>query len=104
MRFKKLLLISFAFLFSTLKAFSQETTSEIQGTISDEKGAGLQGATVTATHLPTGTNYTTTSRKDGRYNLANLRVGGPYLITVSYVGYGQEKLENVSLLLGQDFK
>jgi len=91
-------------LVSLAKSFAQETTSEIQGLVTDEKGQALQGATVVATHVPTSTSYTTTTRKDGRYNLPNLRVGGPYVITVTYVGYGQEKHENVSLLLGQEFK
>ena len=104
MRLKNVLLLTFLFLISLVKAYSQETTSEIQGVVKDEKGISLQGATVVATHLPTGTSYTTTTRKDGRYNLANLRIGGPYLITVSFVGFGQEKEENVTLLLGQEFR
>src|SRR6476661_316241 len=83
--------------------FSQETTSEINGIITDTTGSGLAGATIQALHVPTGSKYTTTSRKDGHYNLANLRVGGPYTITVSYVGYEPQTQENVTLLLGQSF-
>ncbi|MBS1933861.1 MAG: TonB-dependent receptor, partial [Bacteroidetes bacterium] len=82
--------------------FSQETTSQILGTISDGK-VGLGGATVVAVHVPSGTKYTTTTRKDGRFNLAGLRVGGPYTITVSYVGFKEEKQENITLSIGQDF-
>jgi hypothetical protein len=92
------------FLATFAKLFAQETTSEIQGVVTDDKGQGLQGATIVATHLPTSTTYTTTTRKDGLYNLPNLRVGGPYVITVTYVGFNAEKHENVSLLLGQEFK
>lgn len=83
--------------------FAQETTSEIQGTITDEINTPLAGATIVAIHLPTGTKYSTTSRKEGRYNLANLKVGGPYTITISFVGFKTEKQENVTLLLGQVF-
>ncbi len=83
--------------------FSQETTSEINGIVSDTSGAGLAGATIEAIHLPTASRYTTTSRKDGHYNLANLRVGGPYTITISYVGFENKKFDNVNLLLGQAF-
>ncbi|GGA89549.1 cell envelope biogenesis protein OmpA [Puia dinghuensis] len=86
-----------------LYSFGQETTSEIAGLVTDGK-AGLGGATVTAIHGPTGTVYTTTSRKDGRYNLPNMRIGGPYTVTVSYVGFKEEKQENISLLLGEVFK
>src|SRR5207237_6683675 len=83
--------------------FSQETTSEISGIITDTSGTGLAGATIEALHTPTGSRYATTSRKDGHYNLPNLRVGGPYTITITYVGYEPQTQENVNLLLGQAF-
>jgi len=83
-------------------AFAQETTSQILGTVTDG-GTALSGATVVALHTPTGTKYTTTTRKDGRFNLANVRVGGPYILTVSYVGFKTDKQENISLVVGQDF-
>ncbi len=83
---------------------AQETTSEIQGISTDEKGAPLAGATIVAIHTPTGTAYSTTTRKDGRYNLANLRVGGPYVIKGTFVGYKEQTLDNVNLSLGQVFK
>jgi hypothetical protein len=98
---KRLLLSAFTIL-SVLCSFGQETTSQILGTISDGK-AGLAGATVTALHVPTGTKYTTTTRKDGRFNLEGLRVGGPYTLTVSYVGFKTETQENIFTVLGQDF-
>ncbi|QEC67756.1 TonB-dependent receptor [Panacibacter ginsenosidivorans] len=82
---------------------AQETTSDIIGTIiSDQKP--VVGATVTALHVPTGTVYATTTRADGRYNLPNLKIGGPYTITVTFIGYKEEKQENISLLLGQEYK
>src|SRR5215217_9715198 len=89
-------------LFFAGKVFSQETTSEITGVVTDQNNA-VVGATVSALHVPTGTKYTTTSRNDGRYNLPNLRVGGPYEVTVTYVGYNTEKQDNITLLLGQEF-
>jgi hypothetical protein len=98
----KLLLTAALCVLSSLIIFGQETTSEILGTITDGK-AGLPGATVTALHQPTGTKYTTTTRKDGRFNLPGLRVGGPYLVTVTYIGFRQEKQDNINLVLGQDF-
>jgi hypothetical protein len=83
-------------------AFGQETTSQMLGSVSDGK-TGLAGATVTALHVPTGTRYTTTTRKDGRYNLDGLRVGGPYTLSISYVGFKTETQENIFLTIGQDF-
>lgn len=96
-----LVILSTGFLF---KGFAQETTAEIQGQVKDEKGAGLSGATVQAIHTPTGTSYYTTTRKDGRFNLPNLRVGGPYQVKVSYVGYKDDVQNDVFLTLGQVFK
>lgn len=82
---------------------AQETTSEIQGTVTDKTNP-LAGAVVTAIHVPSGTKYVTTTRKDGRYNLPNLKVGGPYQVTASYIGFKPETQENISLSLGQEFK
>jgi hypothetical protein len=87
-----------------IKGFSQETTSEIRGTVTDDKGTPLSGATVAALHTPSGTLYSTTTRTDGRFNLPNLRVGGPYTVTVTFVGYKQSQQDNITLLLGQEFK
>jgi hypothetical protein len=82
---------------------AQETTSEIQGLVSDGK-AGLPGVNVVAIHLPTGTKYGTSTRIDGRYNLPNLKIGGPYTITVSFIGFKTETENDVTLLLGQTHK
>lgn len=86
----------------TTSLMAQETTSEIRGIITDQNGP-VTGATVSAVHLPTATKYVTTSRKDGRYNLPNLRVGGPYEVTVTYVGYKSETQGSITLILGQEF-
>ena len=90
-----------AFVTTIVKA--QETTSEIQGTVMDGKN-GIAGAIITAIHQPTGTKYVTTTRKDGRYNLPNVKVGGPYSVTVSYVGFKTERQDAIILSLGQEFK
>ena len=84
-------------------ASAQETTSEIQGLVSDGK-AGLAGVTVVATHQPTGTKYSTSTRNDGRYNLPNLKIGGPYSIHVTSIGFKSEHQDDITLLLGQSHK
>ncbi len=103
---KKLLLfltVSLLTILSITHIQAQETTSEIQGSVKDGK-TGVSGAIVTAIHQPSGTKYVTTTRKDGRYNLPNLKIGGPYLITVSFLGYKNERTEGVFLVLGQEYK
>lgn len=84
-------------------AKAQETTSEIQGVVSNSEGT-LPFATVIATHVPTGTKYGTTTREDGRYNLPNLKIGGPYTIDVSFVGSQPAHQEGIILYLGQSYK
>ncbi len=87
----------------TLGANAQETTSDIQGTVSSGKTA-IAGVTIVAIHQPTGTKYTTSTRQDGRYNLANLKIGGPYSISASFVGFKTETAEDITLNLGQTHK
>ena len=86
-----------------LDASAQVTTSEIRGSITDETGNGLPGANVIALHVPSGTNYGTSTRADGRFNIPNMRVGGPYTVTITSVGYQDEKFEGIQLKLGQKF-
>ena len=90
-------------LISIIKVNAQETTAEIQGLVLNGT-AGLAGVSVTAIHQPTGTKYSTTTRNDGRYNLINLKIGGPYLVEVSYVGFKKDQQNDINLLLGQAYK
>ena len=80
------------------------TTASFSGRITDQDGAGLVGANVIATHVPSGTQYGGTSRDDGWYNLLNLRVGGPYTITVTYMGFEPQSQENIRANLNQDLE
>ena len=103
---RKHYLLLFIFSLLTLNfAFAQNvTTSSMSGTVVDEKGLPLPGVTITALHTPTGTNYSTVSRADGRYNLPNIRVGGPYTISFKFIGFNTFSQDNITLSLGQDFK
>jgi hypothetical protein len=77
------------------------TTAAITGKVTSSTGEVLPGANVIAVHNPSGSTYGTSSRVDGRFDLPGLRVGGPYTITVSFVGYAQQKKENITLQLSQ---
>lgn len=81
---------------------AQVTTSSITGTVKDATQA-LPGASVKAIHVPTGTVYGLTTNNDGRFSIANARVGGPYTIEVSYVGYSTKKYDNIYLKLGEPY-
>lgn len=80
---------------------AQVTTASLNGRVTDTNGEGLIAATVVAIHAPSGTKYGVVTVDDGRFTIPNMRVGGPYEVEVSYVGYKTEKLEISSLNLGQ---
>jgi hypothetical protein len=63
----------------------------------------LVGATVAAVHVPTGTQYGTITNADGRYNVVGMRIGGPYKIEISYVGYQKAVFNDVQLQLGSNY-
>ena len=77
------------------------TSSRINGIVFDEAGEILPGATIQATHTPTGFEYATVSNIEGLYTLNNVNVGGPYTIIVSYTGFAEQTLNDVYLNLGQ---
>lgn len=97
---KRILLVCLL-LIASQTLFSQVTTSNIRGLITDPDGQPLPGASVVAIHTPTGTKYGTATNFDGRFNLLNLRIGGPYSITISYVGFQEQKYTDVFLELGK---
>ena len=66
---------------------AQVTTSSIVGQVVDAQGETLPGANVVATHEPSGTRYGAVSNLDGRFTIPNMRIGGPYTIQVSFIGY-----------------
>uniref|UniRef100_A0A832DFW4 TonB-dependent receptor n=1 Tax=Ignavibacterium album TaxID=591197 RepID=A0A832DFW4_9BACT len=86
-------------------AYSQVvTTSSMYGTVTDDKGEALPGANIIALHVPSGTQYGTSTRADGKFNITGMRVGGPYKVTVSFVGYISQSIDNLYLELGQNLK
>lgn len=95
-------LLLIAVLFCTAEMMAQVTTSSMSGRVTDENGPIL-GATVIATHQPSGTTYGTTTNMEGRYNLPGMRVGGPYTVEVSYVGYGTNTVSDITIGLGAGY-
>ena len=80
--------------------FGQITTSSVSGTVKNEKQEALAGATIHAIHVPTGTEYKAQTNKSGTYVLPAVRVGGPYTIHASFVGYKMGEIVDVNTALG----
>ncbi|HEX5152658.1 MAG TPA: carboxypeptidase regulatory-like domain-containing protein [Parafilimonas sp.] len=79
---------------------AQVTSANISGTVRTSDGKSLEGATVTAVHVPSGTTYAISSGKNGFYNFPSVRVGGPFKITVTYTGYQNEEQDDIYTNLG----
>ncbi|MFQ5569559.1 MAG: carboxypeptidase regulatory-like domain-containing protein [Rhodothermales bacterium] len=100
-----LMLVCTAFLLMTGSALGQGvTTAAMNGIITDDQGEPLPGTNVVAVHVPSGTSYGTSTRVEGNYNIPNMKVGGPYTVTVTFVGFTERKEENVYLSLGQNLR
>ncbi len=88
--------------FFILQANAQVTTSSMGGRVTDAEGA-IIGATVIATHTPSGTTYGTVTNTEGRFNFNGMRVGGPYTVKVTFIGYGDFIQNNITLSLGENY-
>ena len=66
--------------------YAQETSSAISGQVTGADGKPAAGATVSITHVPTGTTATTVTSSTGFYIARGLRVGGPYTVKVTSGG------------------
>lgn len=82
-------------------AFAQETTSSVRGDVVDQNGNPIPGATVTVTHVPSGTRSTQTTDAAGGFNAAGLRLGGPFTVTVTADGFEAAEQEIGFLAAGQ---
>ncbi len=76
------------------------TTSMLTGLVTGPAGEPIIRARVTAVHQPSGTTYQAETRSDGRYTIPGMRVGGPYLVSASFIGYARQSVGNVFLNLG----
>lgn len=99
----RILLVIALMLFAHLGWSQGVTTASITGTVVDQKGEPLPGANVVALHVPSGTQYGTSVNPNGRFNIPNMRVGGPYKITISFVGFQNREITEVYLKIGEPY-
>ena len=89
-------------LFATFSSLAQVTTGSMTGTVRDSKET-IIGGTVKATHIPTGSVYATNTNAEGKFNLLNLRPGGPYKVEVTFIGLQPKTYEGIFLKLGEAY-
>ena len=102
---KRLFFLVAVLLTLSLTAMAQITTSSMAGkvTLDDEKGEEVIGATVVAVHEPSGTRYTAVTNTTGRFSINGMRTGGPYNVTVSYIGYQSKTVKGIILQLAETY-
>ncbi len=101
MRIVKRFCLALSAVLVALTSMAQVTTGTITGTVRDVKGGVLTGASIEAIHEPSGSKYKTVSSGSGKYTLPGLRIGGPYKITITYVGLKTETISEVTVGLGE---
>jgi len=95
-------LLMLAIISLSVAGYSQGvTTSALKGQVVDQNGKPLFAATVLATHTPTGTQYGTITSEDGLFYFRNMKIGGPYTVRVSSVGYKTEEVNGLYLDLNK---
>ena len=97
-----LLAVAFVLLLVQIGAFGQAENGQIKGTVTDQNGGLVPGATITLKNEKTGETRTATSGSDGTYTVSSLKPS-TYTITVTTNGLAT-KATNVEVLVGQALK
>jgi hypothetical protein len=79
---------------------AQSNAADLQGTVRDQKGAVVAGATVVARNTATNSSRDATTNDDGFYKITNL-APGEYEVTVKAPNYKTALLPSVRLTVGQ---
>ncbi|HEV8537832.1 MAG TPA: carboxypeptidase regulatory-like domain-containing protein, partial [Bacteroidota bacterium] len=101
---RSILLLSAIFLVARIALSQGVTTASMTGIVTSDKGEALVGVNVVAVHSPTGTRYGAPTRSNGQYTIYNMKIGGPYTLTVSLLGYKKESKSEIYLSLAQETK
>ena len=101
---KKFFLLLAMLLTITIGAMAQVTTSSMSGKVVLEgNDEPIIGATVVAVHEPSGTRYTAATNVNGIFTIQGMRTGGPYAVTVSYIGHQTKTVRGIQLSLAETF-
>ena len=89
-----LLFLTSLFLFPAAISAQTGTTGQIAGSITDQSGAVIPGASITITQVETGAKRTVVSTDDGNYRALNLAIG-VYSVVITKAGYKETSVSNV---------
>ncbi|GHN02307.1 cell envelope biogenesis protein OmpA [Cytophagales bacterium WSM2-2] len=103
-KFLQLTLTGVLFIISDYTSTAQTTSGSIQGHIVDSNGEEVAGADINVLFKPTNTTFSAVSNRDGRFNFVNLNPGGPYEISIAFLGFKTENYKSIQLKLGEAMK
>ena len=98
------LLVAFTCLTFTVNSpevLAEQTTGIIRGSVTDESGNPVSGASVQITHIPSGSKSSTSSGNSGAFYSRGLRLGGPFKVTVTKSGQSSVR-SNIFTRLGSE--
>jgi hypothetical protein len=98
------LLIAFTFItfsINSSEVLAEQTTGIIRGSVTDESGNPVSGASVQITHIPSGSKSSTSSGNSGAFYSRGLRLGGPFKVTVTKSGQSSVR-NNIFTRLGSE--
>ena len=101
--FFKALCLTVVALLSATAMFAQVTTSSMSGKVVDASGVAVVGATVVATHMPSGTQYYALADEGGLFRILNIRPGGPYTVSIQMLGYNTLEQTGISVALSDNY-
>ena len=88
----------------SLTVMAQITTSSMAGKVANTgTNEEVIGATIVAVHEPSGTRYAAVTNTSGRFSIQGMRTGGPYNVTVSYIGFQPKTFKGITLQLGETY-
>jgi hypothetical protein len=83
-----------------LRSPGQAVSGNIIGTVTDQSGAAVPGATVSVANVNTNATYQASTNDSGNYTAANLPAGS-YTVTVTKPGFQKFVQQNVTVLVSQ---
>lgn len=97
--FNVFLLICCSLFFRQL-SWAQGSQAAMSGMVTDGQNKPIPGASVVIKNESTGFTTSTTSGSNGDFNVKQLPLGGPYTVSVNFIGYGPQKQTGFTLNLG----
>ena len=101
---KRLAALFVLMLTCSLSIIAQVTSSALTGKVTETStNETVIGASVQVVHEPSGTRYAAVTNIDGRFTIQGMRTGGPYTVTVSYIGFQTKTFQDIVLQLGETY-